>query len=326
MELNYQNFLAIYQKVPVEIFPNNVPDNPLISISVPTYQHKDMIAKCLDGILMQKTRYSFEILLGEDASTDGTRETCIAYAQKYPDKIKLFLHSRDNNIKISGKPTGRFNALYNIYNSKGKYLALCEGDDYWTDSTKLEKQVSFLEENPKYVLTYHRWINYEFNSNPPIFHKESESHQTLTLCFRNVIKSFPIEVNESTNFDVFLKYLLREHGDFKFIKDIEPAVRTLHSGGIWSPLKALDRLPLRLKTDELLLKIFMGKPLEQSLRVKILRLKMRIEVEKMKKQNIKGKLKSALKIVKLTTIENKPVVTYHALRIFRNEVKQKYDF
>ncbi len=98
---------------------------------------------------MQKTNFQFEILLGEDASTDGTREICIEYAKKYPNKIKLFLHSRENNIKINGQQTGRFNFLYNLSSACGKYIALCEGDDYWTDPLKLQKQVDFLEANPE---------------------------------------------------------------------------------------------------------------------------------------------------------------------------------
>jgi glycosyltransferase involved in cell wall biosynthesis len=97
--------------------------------------------------LFQKTNFEFEILLGEDDSNDGTRELCEDYAKRYPDKIRLFLHHRENNIKIGGQPTGRFNFLYNLHSSKGKYIALCEGDDYWTDPLKLQKQVDFLEGN-----------------------------------------------------------------------------------------------------------------------------------------------------------------------------------
>lgn len=125
--------------------PNNMPDEPLLSVCVQTYLHVDYIKQCLDGILMQKTTFLFEILLGEDDSTDGTRAICIEYAKKHPDKIRLFLHSRENNIIIDGNPTGRFNFLYNLSKIRGKYIALCEGDDYWTDPYKLQKQVDILE-------------------------------------------------------------------------------------------------------------------------------------------------------------------------------------
>ncbi len=138
----------------VQKYPNEVSDNPLVSVCVQTYKHEKYIKQCLDGILMQKTNFEFEILLGEDDSPDKTREICIDYAEKYPNKIKLFLHNRENVIYINGNPTGRFNFIYNLTNAKGKYIAICEGDDYWTDPLKLQKQVDFLEANPEYGLVH----------------------------------------------------------------------------------------------------------------------------------------------------------------------------
>lgn len=152
--MNFEEFKKEYQYVPVEHYSNSVPNEPMVSVCVQTYQHADYIEKCLDSILMQETDFSFEILLGEDASTDGTREICKKYAEKYPSKIRLFLHHRENNIEIRGKPSGRFNFLYNLYSAKGKYIALCEGDDYWTDLLKLQKQVDFMEENKDYALIH----------------------------------------------------------------------------------------------------------------------------------------------------------------------------
>lgn len=146
------DFIKQYQKVPIEEYPNEVESNPMVSVCVQTYQHANYIAACLDGMLMQKINFQFEILLGEDASTDCTRKICLEYAKKYTSNIRLFLHSRENNIKKSGQSTGKFNFLYNLYNARGKYIALCEGDDYWTDPYKLQKQVDFLEKNPDYGL------------------------------------------------------------------------------------------------------------------------------------------------------------------------------
>ena len=150
-----RNFLNKFQKKGIIEIPNLVGKNPKVSICLLTYQHKDYIVECLRGILMQKTNFLYEILLGEDDSTDGTRDICIEYAEKYPDKIRLFLHHRENNIEINGNPTGRFNVIYNYYSARGKYIAICEGDDYWTDPLKLQKQVDFLENNKDYVLSFH---------------------------------------------------------------------------------------------------------------------------------------------------------------------------
>lgn len=164
--MNFEEFKREYQHVPIEDYPNNVPDDPIVSVCVQTYQHVDYIEDCLEGILMQETDFSFEILLGEDASTDGTREICIEYAKKYPEKIRLFLHERENNIEIGGQPSGRFNFLYNLYSARGKYIALCEGDDYWTDPLKLQKQVEFMEANEEYGLVYTK-AKRIYNNAPP---------------------------------------------------------------------------------------------------------------------------------------------------------------
>lgn len=134
--------MKLLEKIPVEQYAHRVSTTPIVSVCIQTYNHVNYIKKCLDSVLTQQTDYEFEILLGEDASNDGTREVCVEYAQKYPDKIRLFLHHRENNIYIGGNPTGRFNLLYNFSKTRGKYIAICEGDDYWTDSSKLQKQVS----------------------------------------------------------------------------------------------------------------------------------------------------------------------------------------
>ncbi len=149
-----ENIINQYQKKKVKEFQNNVTEKPLVSVIVVTYQHANYIQQCLDGILMQKTDFSFEILLGEDASTDGTRDICIEYAKKYLDKIRLFLHSRENVFYSNGQPTGRFNMLYNLSKAKGRYVAFCEGDDYWIDPFKLQKQVDYLEANPDYGMVH----------------------------------------------------------------------------------------------------------------------------------------------------------------------------
>lgn len=121
---------------------------PLVSVIVPTYQHAPFITQCLDGILSQDTRFPIEILVGEDESTDGTREICQHYATAYPDRIRLFLGSRKDVMVIMGQATGRANLLNLLAKSEGDYLAFCEGDDYWLDSTKLQRQVDLLEAEP----------------------------------------------------------------------------------------------------------------------------------------------------------------------------------
>ena len=188
--MDLKKFKGKYEVKQVKENLNYVNQNPLVSVCVQTYKHVNYIKQCLDGILFQKTNFEFEILLGEDDSNDGTRELCVDYAKRYPDKIRLFLHHRENNIKIGGQPTGRFNFLYNLHSSKGKYIALCEGDDYWTDPLKLQKQVDFLEGNVEYSLCFHR---VQILENGLL---KSDDNDVTEKRFNKIIKRNRIGINE----------------------------------------------------------------------------------------------------------------------------------
>lgn len=129
-------------------------NNPLLTIGCITYNHADYISQCIEGFLMQKTTFPFEIIIHDDASTDGTSEIVKKYADKYPDLIKAIIQT-ENQYSKGGRIYHRF--IHPI--SRGKYIATCEGDDYWTDPYKLQKQVDFLEANPKYVFCGHNFMN-----------------------------------------------------------------------------------------------------------------------------------------------------------------------
>jgi glycosyltransferase involved in cell wall biosynthesis len=128
---------------------------PMVSVCVQTYQHADYIVECLESIVMQKVDFPIEILLGEDDSTDGTRDICLEYAARYPKLIRLFLRNRKDVIFINGIPSGRSNFINNMRSTQGKYIALLEGDDYWTDPYKLQRQVDLLEAAPEYAGSFH---------------------------------------------------------------------------------------------------------------------------------------------------------------------------
>lgn len=119
----------------------------LVSINCITYNHERYIADAMEGFLMQETDFDFEILIGEDCSTDNTREIVEEYVKKHPDKIRLI--TSEKNVG------GRGNSRRLEKNSRGKYIAMCEGDDYWTDPLKLQKQVSYMESNPNCTLCFH---------------------------------------------------------------------------------------------------------------------------------------------------------------------------
>lgn len=129
-------------------------NGPLVSVCVVTYNHAPYIRECLDSILKQETGFPYEICVGEDESPDGTREICQEYVEKHPDKIRLFLRNRKDVIYVNKRPTGRFNFLETIKSSHGKYIAICEGDDYWHNPDKLQKQVDFMEAHPEYSMCH----------------------------------------------------------------------------------------------------------------------------------------------------------------------------
>lgn len=250
--MNFQEFKNKFQKWPVKELPNKVTKKPLVSVCVQTYQHKNFITECLENILNQETSFEYEILLGDDGSTDGTHEICVEFAEKCPDKIRLFLHDRRNQIKVLNEATGNFPAFYNIFSARGNYIAICEGDDYWTDPLKLQKQVEFLEKKSLYSFSFHMYhlvgengelIENKTRRQPKKDVSSKELIMTsyhplpLTICFRNKIKDFPKEITEVINVDTFLLSLLGHYGKAKFQDNITPSVHRVHSGGIWGERK-----------------------------------------------------------------------------------------
>lgn len=127
-------------------------DIPLVSICCLTYNHVQYVAACLDGFLSQKTTFGIEILVHDDASTDGTTDIIKDYAEKYPEII-FPLYEEENQYS---KYHGAMDIIFNYSRARGKYIAYCEGDDYWTDPLKLQKQVDFLESHPEYSVCFHR--------------------------------------------------------------------------------------------------------------------------------------------------------------------------
>src|SRR5262245_58120103 len=119
--------------------------DPLVSVDMITYQHAPFIKEALDSVLMQKVNFPYEICLGEDGSADGTREICLDYARRHPDKIRLFLRNRTNPARNRFKAPYMHNAAATFDACRGKYIALLEGDDYWIHPHKLQMQVDQLE-------------------------------------------------------------------------------------------------------------------------------------------------------------------------------------
>lgn len=131
---------------------NNNLEQPTVTVWCLTYNQKEFIKDALDGFVMQKTSFPFEVIVHDDASTDGTTDIINEYAKIYPDIIKPMIETENQWQK------GGLKHIIGIMNEKhrrGKYIAFCEGDDYWTDSSKLQRQVEFLDNHADYSMCFH---------------------------------------------------------------------------------------------------------------------------------------------------------------------------
>ena len=138
-------------------------EKPLVSICCITYNQEKYIAQCLDGFIMQKTTFPFEIVISNDCSTDNTYEIINKYKEKYSYLFK--------DVSPSKNLGSINNFYYTLSECTGKYIAFCEGDDYWIDENKLQMQVDFLENNPEYGMCYTKAKPY--NQDEQKFHKKT---------------------------------------------------------------------------------------------------------------------------------------------------------
>lgn len=205
---------------------------PLVSICCITYNHASYIRQCLDGFLMQKVTFPIEIIINDDCSTDGTTDVIREYEAKYPDLIKPIYHAEN---EYSKGVRGMF-ATFVFPRAKGKYIALCEGDDYWIDSLKLQKQVDFMEANPDYSLCFHNAVEfYEGVSKVPrIFCNIAESREvtleeivdswivpTASMLFRStVIENYPEWTRQIYSGDLTMQLIAYSKGKLYYMNRI----------------------------------------------------------------------------------------------------------
>lgn len=212
---------------------------PLLAIRCLTYNHEHYIRQCLEGFIIQKTTFPFIAIVHDDASTDKTAEIIEEYALKYPDIIKPILEKENQYSKHDGS-LGRI--LNNAIPESVKYIAMCEGDDYWTDPLKLQIQVDFLENHPDYGLVHtdfcvkiesknkyfhhgSKFYGYKF-SNGDIFYELFQGCfiKTLTVCYRNsLLPDIPILPNGCFNGDLFLFYEIASKSKIQYF-DYESGV------------------------------------------------------------------------------------------------------
>lgn len=216
-------------------------NSPLVSICCITYNHSLFIRECIDGFMMQETNFDYEIIINDDASTDGTREILLEYKNKYPEKFKLILQVEN---QWSQGVRGIF-ARFTFPRARGKYIALCEGDDYWTDPFKLQKQVDFLEANPDFSICFHPVEILENGEIYPDDLKKVADETTIldlakgnyihtpSVVFRNLPECWGNDlIKKSPVGDYVLHMLNARHGKIKKLAETMAVYRK--GVGIWS--------------------------------------------------------------------------------------------
>lgn len=212
----------------------------LVHIFLITYNHKNYISKAIDSVLMQKTAFNYKLIIGEDCSTDGTNEIVKQYANSYPDRITAFLNEKNLGIKKNADQV--FNAC------TAKYIAMLEGDDYWTDPYKLQKQVDFLEANPDFSMVFHNALamesikltgkNFLPHLDKSVFDTEDTLYPfrsfapTASILFRNnLLTQFPDWFSSCAFGDRMIFTMLSKHGKIKYL-NFAGAVRRIQPGSI----------------------------------------------------------------------------------------------
>lgn len=164
----------------------------LVSIRCTVFNHGRFLRDCLNGIVSQRTTFRFEAFVHDDASTDDSTEIILEYSQKYPDIIIPYFEPEN----LYSKQDGRFDEVtYGRQHLRGKYIAICEGDDYWTDPLKLQKQVEYMESHPDCALCFGNSIeHWEDNSRPdePFSSLENREYDSKELCWNWIVPTASI--------------------------------------------------------------------------------------------------------------------------------------
>jgi glycosyltransferase involved in cell wall biosynthesis len=233
-------------------------NTPKVSVSLITYNHARYVAQAIESVLAQVIAFPFELIIGEDDSDDGTRDIVQEYARRHPEKIRLNLHSRASNISYGGRPTSRHNFVTNIRSATGEYVAMIDGDDFWSDPEKLQRQVEFLDSHPGCSVCFHRVtiVNEEGNEigKMPLVGPDQSTFTLADLLRRRFFAKAPSVMFRRGLFGEFPEWYFRcpvsdfplhvlngLRGDFGYLAKEMGAYR-IHAGGIWSANNAMSDL------------------------------------------------------------------------------------
>jgi glycosyltransferase involved in cell wall biosynthesis len=231
-----------------------------------TYRHEQFIDEAINGVLMQECDFEIELILANDCSPDGTDEVVKKIKETHPRAgVITYIKHEKNKGMMS-------NFLYTLQQCRGEYVALCEGDDYWTDPLKLQKQVDFLDTNRDYVLSFHnaKIINHNKNVNG-VFNKFLKSDYTpneilkkwitptASMVFRNVITEYPLFLKEAIHGDLALRVYLCEFGKVGAFNEIMSVYRINEESITVRLYQDLENIKIIIRQLELMKSYFKGK-------------------------------------------------------------------
>ncbi len=226
-----------------------------VSVAMVTYNHEKYIAQAIESVLMQQTTFPYEIVIGEDCSTDETREIVASYQAKYPERIRALLHERNLGMHSNFDATLRA--------CRGQYIALLDGDDYWTSVDKLETQTRFLDDRPDCAICFHKieilettdlghpalrgvWPNDVKPTTSIEDLARGYNMPTLSVFFRNgFTEGLPSWIFRAPWPDWPLLLTIAQHGLIGFIDRVMGVYRRT-IGSVWSGLALVDRLETQL--------------------------------------------------------------------------------
>ncbi len=219
-----------------------------VSVLMVTYNQEELIAKAIDSILMQRTGFDYEIVIGEDCSTDNTRNIIIGFEKKFPDRFRLLLNEKNLG--------GHRNFAQTLQACKGKYVAILEGDDYWTSPEKLQRQAEFLDNHPECAICFHNVAEFYKDGNRESHNffdhvqKEFFTVEDLlpgnfiptpsTMFRRGLFPELPDWYYSVKMGDWPLHILNALHGKIGYINEVM-AVHLNHQGGLWFRTDWLER-------------------------------------------------------------------------------------